>query len=73
MKALRSNSGREGLKEDLIATVFVLVLGLLVPLTAICWWAALTAPMIASDGPIMLSIFLSVIVGLLWWKRRKFV
>jgi hypothetical protein len=44
---------------------------LLVGLALICWWVALTVPMVASDGPIVLSIFLTVVAFLVWRYRRR--
>jgi hypothetical protein len=58
-------------KKELRTAVYVTVLGLLVGLALICWWVALTVPMVASDGPIVLSIFLTVVAFLVWRYRRR--
>lgn len=65
--------GRTIVNKELKATLFVLALGGLALLAGICWWIALTAPMMASDGPIVLSIFVTVVAFLLWRQRRRFV
>jgi hypothetical protein len=57
--------------KELRTAIWVTVLSLLVGLALICWWVALTVPMVSSSGPVVLSIFLTVVAFLVWRYRRR--
>ena len=59
--------------KELRATAYVVGLSLLVLLAGLFWWLTMTAPMMAADGPAIISVFLTVVAYLLWRQRRKYV